>query len=124
MPPQEPHPEPTPLDDLERTGATRFGSPVERVVMHLADGRRVSVDLPRGPPAADADRLTRTQRQILQVLRDSPAPLTRKAVAARLSRPTAQGRFGQEIRALLDAGHLYESGGELTDDPAKFPAPE
>ena len=45
-----PVPTPRVLDELERTGATRFGYAVRKVWFELADGRRVEADLPVPTP--------------------------------------------------------------------------
>lgn len=114
---------PLPLDRIEELGATRFGRVVARVVLVYADGRRVSCDLPDPTRAADTDDgsdLTPTQQRVMRVVKDSPTPLTRKAVAKSLGQSKATGRVGNAIRELLDDGRLFESGGVVTDDMSKF----
>lgn len=49
-------PEPLRLDQIELSGATRFGQPVNRAILILANGRRVSIDLPE--PQIETDVLT------------------------------------------------------------------
>jgi hypothetical protein len=121
MPDPTAQPDPLPLDDIERTGAVRFGRPVVRLVMVLEDGREIAADLPTAGPA-ELTGLTPTQRRIVQVLRVSPMPLTRKAVANRLGRSDATGKTGTDIRELVHLGYIFEAGGELTDDITKLPA--
>lgn len=111
---------PLDLSGLERTGAVRFGRPVARVTVTYADGSRATFDLP-GPARTAAD-LSYTQQRILEVLRGSDVPLSRKAVAIKLDRESTKGKFGEAVRDLVSRKLVYAWGDEITDDPTKFPA--
>ena len=117
----EPDHSPIELDDIERRGAKRFGASIARVLLIHADGRRVSVDLPQPDDRArQGPDLSTTQRKILDIADKSPRPLTRKVFAMKCGRADAKGKFGREIRELVDLGLLIERGGELADTLEKF----
>jgi tRNA A37 threonylcarbamoyladenosine dehydratase len=87
-------------------GGTIDGVRVRRIVAELDDGRVVTIG---AEPS-----LTPTQRRILDVLRASPVPLTRKQLTARLRYANAQGRFGVEVSRLVRSGSVRKVLGNLS----------
>ncbi len=117
-------PEPLLLDQIEQSGAMRFGQPVSRVVVYLANGKRLSLELPEpGEGAERTSALSPAQRRILGILSASTTPLPRKIIAGKLGLSSPKGQFGLDVRVLVSEGHAYEHAGEITDDASKFPAP-
>jgi hypothetical protein len=104
------------LTGILRAGAVYDGRPVRRVVIEWEGGRFES-DL----PATTEEALSGQRLKILEALRASNSPMTRKALAAALGKPDAKGRFGLEVSAMADTGLIFERGGYLTDDASKFP---
>lgn len=102
-------------------GATLYGLPVRRVWVETEDGEWRKLGLPGPAERADDDGLTPTQKRALAALRSSPRPLTRKSLALKLRR-SPKGRFGADVRHLLNGGLIWEDDGLLTDDRRKFAA--
>jgi hypothetical protein len=102
-----------------RTGAVFAGEPVTEIVIITVSGRRQRLQLPT-PPDKTAGGLSRSKRKIMDVLRASPVPLTRLAVAHRCGLEDATGRFGSNVRELMGSGLIYSNGEDVTDDPGKF----
>lgn len=105
-------------------GGVFRGFQVAAVYIRTADGRTQKCELPErsAQPSmpAEEEPLRPTARKILDTLRASTVPLTRKAVAARLGRETTNGKFGSEIRELHSRGLIFTNGEEITDDASKF----
>lgn len=103
------------------TGATFHGVGVESVLLRLTDGRRVRFDLPTAAEAAGDADLSPTQQRILAVLRASPVPMKRSAVASKLHRKGGvRGKLGEDFRFLLRNDKIFEGGSGVTDDPSKL----
>jgi hypothetical protein len=110
------------LSAIVAAGATLDGCRVRRAVFELEDGRRVAADLPsQGTMTCD---LSESQSRTLGTLRGSELPLTRKVLATRLRFASPGGRFGQDIKTLVEKGLIVERDGYLTDDATKMPQTE
>lgn len=58
--------------------------------------------------------------RILDALRASRFPLTRKQLALAIGLKGPKGRFAGVVSALVEPGEIFERDGELTDDASKF----
>lgn len=116
-PPGEP--DPVPLDEIERTGATRFGKPVKRIMLRMTDGGWVEIKLAMKPHPVD-DGMTPLQRRILHCIRDSEGPVTRKEVAMRIRAKTTTGDFARAFQVLLESDKIFVRNGEYADRESKF----
>lgn len=98
---------PAVLDDIERTGATRFGRRVARVVLIYDDGSRVAADLPMPARtrAGKAWTKTATGRKILDVLSREGRAL-KGATIAKLADLEYSGSFRQTLKGLADVGEI------------------
>jgi hypothetical protein len=104
---------PLSLDAIERTGATRFGAAVVKVVVYTADGRKVAVDLPSpAPPPKDYTR-TKAGRAILDVLGTEGRPMKGQSIA-RTAGLEYSGSFRQTLKGLTAAGEIDHDDGEYT----------
>jgi len=122
--------DPLDLDRLEAVGAVRFGANVVRAILILEDGRiqKLMPPLPPPPPAT-AENLSGRKARIVAILKASPVPLTRKALARKLGvkvdpKKGVAGGLLTDITALLEAGIIFEHLGHLADDRLKFQVPE
>lgn len=113
---------PVNLDPVELVGASRAGKAVARLLVIYTDGKRAYLDLPEPGEAPDLTGVTPTMRRILKELRDSPVPLTRKAVAKRMNRTSTRGKFGDAFRQLVSRGEIQERDDLYTDDASKYGA--
>jgi hypothetical protein len=110
------------LADMLRRGRTVGGQVVSRVVFRLADGRRVSADLPA--PRADSQddraestqasrpKLSQTARDILEVLEDREGewvPLSEVAAAMPGQPDHTSGTFTRATTELRKAGLVDSS---------------
>ena len=113
-------PAPLPLDAVNATGATWFGTPVRVLWVELADGRKQKLEPPIDPAAVVDVVLTPLQRRIVDVLRASPKGMKRVSVAVRLGLTDARGKFGQQFARLVQVGRVCQLGEYYADDPAKL----
>lgn len=104
------------LTGIVRAGAVYDGHTVRRVVIEWDTG-----ELRAALPSSSQSEDDETTARILDALRTSAGPLTRKALATALGLKTPKGRFGQVVSALADTGRLIEKDGYLSDDATKFP---
>lgn len=110
--------EPHKLDELERTGATRFGFAVRRVWLELADGRMVKAELPMGisnpvqlRPIDPLEGFPELCREIYEVLSESPDWLQGAEVARRINADVihTEGPFRRAIKRLTQAGIIVSN---------------
>lgn len=117
-------PTPLSLDEIEKTGATRFGRAVSRIVIVMRDGGKVSLSF--ADPEDDEPEeiaMTPTQQRIVQVLRSSPKPMKRLSVAKAIGRDGIGGKFSNYVNDLVSRGVIQEYAGELADVAEKFKEP-
>jgi hypothetical protein len=104
------------LTGILRAGAVYDGRPVRRVVIEWEGGRFES-DLPATTEEAESGR----KLLILETLKASDSPMTRKALATALGLSSTKGRFGLEVSRMVDTKAIFERSGYVTDDVSKFP---
>jgi hypothetical protein len=120
MPPDSsPPPLPAPLDFAAamRDGGTFHGEGVARLVLVLADGRRVTADLPA--PGGGA-RLSPAEARVVDLFREHPAgsKFPGKVIAKLLDQP--EGSVRKHLAALVRAGALA-NGDEGYGRGERFP---
>ena len=114
------HADHPPLDaaDVLARGMIFHGRTVRRFVIEW-DGGRLETALPTPGPVPARSSL---HHRVVEVLRASDIPLTRKQLAARLGRKGIAGRFSSAVRESISRGEVFEQGGDLADTRAKFAA--
>jgi len=121
-----PRTEPVDLDgiaaNLMAAGAVLGGKRVVRIVIELEDGgvmeRKFGTLTPK--ETSEADATSEQAESIIEVLSESPYPMTRKDVAMRLGLATATGQFGETVRCLIKQKKIYAKDGYMTDREEKF----
>ena len=112
------------LEGIASLGATFLGRGVQRVTL-IFDGGETTLELPDSDGGElTASQAPSTRRRIVEVLRSSPVPLSRKQLAGHLKLKSARGRFAQEVSGLVETSQIHEDEGMLTDDASKFMADE
>lgn len=114
------------LDALVTNGITVGGRAVDRIKYRIRGLGWSTIALPigefvdeLGEPNDDSE-LSPTQIRIREVLKRSPEPMTRRAIANKLKRESIGGTFSQYVADLVSRGLVFEYGGELADDVKKF----
>lgn len=108
---------PVDLSQMFAAGAVYCGADVASVRIVLTDGREVRLELPSRKSIA---ALQPTPRRILDVLRESETPMTRKAVAKAIDLESATGRFGSHVAKMIEDGLVFEGSDGITDDALKL----
>jgi hypothetical protein len=112
-------PDPIVLDSVLVAGAVVGGVRVVRIVCELENGGRFELATPP-PPSAKTAELSDAEQAIIDVLRDSGRPMTRKQIARELGLDSERGAFGQRVSALCDTSRIFTRSGEYSDDLSKF----
>ena len=121
-----PRTEPVELDaiaaNLMAAGAVLGGRRVTRIVFELEDGgvlERVFGTLGH-KEVAESEVTNEQEESILEVLDESPYPMTRKDVAMRLGLTAPTGYFGETLRRLIREKKIFAKGQYVTNDAEKF----
>jgi hypothetical protein len=111
-------PEPICLDAVLVAGATVGGVRVVRMVCELESGGRFELATP--VITTTTSELSEREQAIVDTLRDSDMPLTRRQIARMLHLESERGAFGQAVSRLRDTGVIFEQSGEYSDAVSKF----